>query len=284
MATLSQEQDAGTGQGRRVRSTGQWARLASSWRIQVRVIRALMIRELITRFGRENIGFLWMMAEPLLFASLVGIMWTLLRGGTEHGSISTAAFIATGYIPLTLFRHSVSQSVKLFSANSSLMYHRQVKVLDIVFVRFLIEFIGASMAFLLIGSVLHLLGLMPIPMYPGYLLWGLGLYGLFTLSLCLVLAPLSEKSDVLEKLIPVTTYVMIPFSGTFTMNAWLAPKAQEYMVYSPFVDAVELIRYGVFGDVVTPIYNPVVPLVASMVLMTIGLMMCRRARRTLVID
>lgn len=284
MATLLPLRDDGAGRGPKVRNIGQWARLAFSWRVQVRVIRALMIRELITRFGRENIGFLWMMAEPLLFASLVGTMWTLLRGGTEHGSITTSAFIATGYIPLTLFRHSVSQAVKLFSANSSLMYHRQVKILDIVFVRFLIEFIGALMAFLLIGSVLHILGLMPIPVNPGYLLWGLGLYGLFTLSLCLVLAPLSEKSDVLEKLIPVTTYIMIPFSGTFTMNAWLTPKAQEYMIYSPFVDAVELIRYGVFGDLVTPIYNTAVPLIASMVLMTIGLMMCRRARRTLVIE
>ena len=41
------------------------SRLKSGWDIQVRVIKALMIRELTTRFGRENIGFLWVMAEPL---------------------------------------------------------------------------------------------------------------------------------------------------------------------------------------------------------------------------
>ena len=31
---------------------------AQGWRIQRRVVGALMIRELVTRFGRENIGFL----------------------------------------------------------------------------------------------------------------------------------------------------------------------------------------------------------------------------------
>ena len=54
-----------------------------------------MIRELVTRFGRENIGFLWIMVEPLLFAGLVGIVWRFMKGPEEHG-VSIVAFIATG--------------------------------------------------------------------------------------------------------------------------------------------------------------------------------------------
>ena len=75
-------------------------KLAAGWRIQRRVIGALMIRELITRFGRENIGFLWIMVEPLLFATLVGVVWRFMKGPEEHG-VSIVAFVATGYIPLT---------------------------------------------------------------------------------------------------------------------------------------------------------------------------------------
>lgn len=261
------------------------SRVRRGWSVQVRVIRALMIRELHTRFGRENIGFLWMMVEPLLFAGLVGVMWTILRGASEHGAqISTAAFVATGYIPLTMFRHVAARAIGVFTANSSLMYHRQIKVLDFIIVRFLIEVIGSMMAFCFIGSVLYALGLMPIPQQPAYLLAGWGLYALFVFGLGLVLAPLSERSEVLEKLIPVITYIMIPVSGTFTMNEWLAPIAQRYMVYSPFVDAMELIRYGVFGDLVRPIYllGPVI--YPSLVLIALGLTMCRRVRKRLVVD
>jgi len=256
---------------------------AAGWRIQRRVIGALMIRELVTRFGRENIGFLWMMVEPLLFAGLVGIVWRFVKGPEEHG-VSVVAFVATGYIPLTLFRHVLGRSIRLFSANGSLMYHRQVKILDFMLVRFLIEVIGSMMAFVFIATLLFTIGEFPIPADVGALLVGWFVYCLFTFAVCLVLAPLSEMSDVLEKLVPVTTYIMIPFSGTFNMVSWLTPEAQNVMYYSPFVHAMEMIRYGVFGDRVNAVWDLSVPIGASLVLLLIGLGLCRRVRRTLVVE
>lgn len=256
---------------------------AAGWRIQRRVIGALMIRELVTRFGRENIGFLWIMVEPLLFAGLVGIVWRFMKGPDEHG-VSVVAFVASGYIPLTLFRHAVSRSVRVFTVNGSLLYHRQIKVLDFIFVRFIIEVIGAMMAYLFIASILMLLDLFPVPADLGALLGGWALYCLFTFSLCLVLAPLSEMSDVLEKFMPVTTYIMIPFSGTFNMVSWLTPEAQNAMYYSPFVHSMELMRYGIFGARVDARWDVSVPITASVVLLVIGLAMCRRIRRRLVVE
>jgi ABC-type polysaccharide/polyol phosphate export permease len=31
------------------------------------VLGALLIRELLTRYGRHNIGFLWLFVEPMIF-------------------------------------------------------------------------------------------------------------------------------------------------------------------------------------------------------------------------
>jgi capsular polysaccharide transport system permease protein len=258
-------------------------KLAAGWRIQRRVISALMIRELVTRFGRENIGFLWIMVEPLLFAVLVGIVWRFMKGPEEHG-VSVVAFVASGYIPLTLFRNAVGRSVRVFSVNGSLMYHRQIKVLDFIFVRFLIEMIGAKMAYLFIGTLLILLNEFPVPADLGAFFTGWFLYCLFSFSLCLVLAPLSEMSDVLEKFMPVTIYIMIPFSGTFAMVSWLTPEAQNAMYYSPFVHAMELMRQGIFGSRVDAHYDVAVPLAASLVSALIGLGLCRRIRRHLVVE
>ena len=256
---------------------------ARGWRIQRRVIGALMIRELVTRFGRENIGFLWIMVEPLLFAGLVGIVWRFMKGPEEHG-VSIVAFIASGYIPLTFFRNAVNRSVRIFSVNGSLMYHRQIKVVDFVVVRLLIEMIGAMMAFVFIAAVLMALGEFPAPADLGAIVAGWSLYSLFTLSLCLILAPLSELSEVLEKIMPVTTYIMIPFSGAFNMVSWLAPAGQKFMYYSPFVQAMELMRYGIFGSRVDARWDVSVPLMGSIFLSVIGLSMCRSVRKHLVIE
>lgn len=259
------------------------SKLAAGWRIQRRVISALMIRELVTRFGRENIGFLWVMVEPLLFAVLVGFVWRFMKGPEEHG-VGVVAFIATGYIPLTLFRNVLGRSVRVFTVNASLLYHRQIQVLDFIFVRFLIEVIGTMMAYLFIALILMAFNEFPVPADMGAFLLGWVLYCWFTLALVLCLAPLSEKSDVLEKLIPVTTYIMIPFSGTFAMLSWMTPAAQSVLYYSPFVHAMEIMRHGIFGDRVNAHWDISVPIASSLVLTLIGLSMCRRVRRHLVAE
>jgi capsular polysaccharide transport system permease protein len=264
-------------------SRNSLSRLREGWRIQVRVIHALMIREIHTRFGRENIGFLWIMVEPLLFAGLVAIIWRFMKGPEEHG-IGVVAFVVTGYIPIMLFRHGVSRSISVFVANGSLMYHRQVKVLDFVFVRFLLELIGSMMAYVFIASVLILFDQFPIPADPGLLVGGWMLYAFFTLSLCFMIAPLSEMSEVLEKFMPVVTYVMIPFSGLFTMASWLTPTMREYLLLSPFVNGMEMMRKGIWGDQITAYYNIWNPLGCSIVFTVIGLALCRHVRRTLAVE
>lgn len=257
--------------------------LSEGWRIQNRVIIALMHRELTTRFGRENIGFLWIMAEPLLFAGLVAIVWTVMKGPTEHG-VGIVAFVVSGYLPLTVLRHSFGRCTNIFVANGSLMYHRQIRVLDFVFVRVMIEAIGGMMAYVFIGTVLVFFDLFPVPDNIGLMVAGWALYTLFTLSACLIIAPLSEMSEILEKVLPVTIYISIPFSGTFFMVSWLTPEARDFMLWSPMVHAVEMMRAGLFGNNVRAYYDATVPLAISMVLMVIGLAMCRRVRRTLVVE
>lgn len=249
---------------------------------QGRVIHALMIRELTTRFGRENIGFLWIMAEPLLFAGLVAFIWRFLHGPEEHG-IGIVAFVISGYLPITLFRHGVARSAMIFTVNNSLMYHRQIKIMDFILVRFLIEFLGGMMAYVFIATILVFFDEFPVPQNVGLLIAGWLLYALFSLAVCFVIAPLSEMSEVVEKFIPVTTYVMIPFSGLFTMQAWMTPDIRTYLAWSPFVNAMEMMRKGIWGEDVTAYYNPWNPAICAMVVGVVGLALCRRVRRTLTV-
>lgn len=255
----------------------------SGWRIQVRVIGALMMRELTTRFGRENIGFLWIMAEPLLFASLVGLMWTFMKGYSEHG-VNVMAFTVSGYIPLTLLRSGLARCAMLFTVNGGLMYHSQIKIIDFVFVRFFIECIGAMLAYFFIALLLITVGVFPVPSSIGFMLLGWLYYCIFVLSLCFMLAPLSEISEAVEKVLPVVTYIMIPFSGTFNLTEWLSPQVQAVVAYSPPVHGMEMMRYGIFGDIIHPHFDYVYPLGFSMVLLCLGLALCRYVRRELVVE
>lgn len=257
--------------------------LRQGWNIQVRVIGALMVRELTTRFGRENIGFLWIMVEPMLFALGVGILWRFMKGPVELG-FDVIAFTVSGYIPLVLFRSVISRSIMSFTANGSLMYHRQIKVLDILLVRFLIELIGHMMAYLGIALFLGALGIFPVPYDVGYVILGGAYYAFFTLAVALVLAPLSEMSEVLEKITPLFTYLMIPLSGAFYLVSALSPTAAQIVLYSPPVHGMEMMRLGLFGPSIDPQFDFLYPLIFCLPATLLGLVMCRIIRRRLVVE
>jgi len=78
--------------------------------------------------------------------------------------------------------------------------------------------------------------------------------------------------------------VMIPFAGTFNLVSWLDPSLRDAMLWSPFVDAMEMIRSGVFGGRIHAYYNVWIPLAESMVCMMVGLVLCRAIRRRLVVE
>lgn len=259
------------------------ASLRKGWDTQVRVVTALMLRELTTRFGRENIGFLWVMVEPLLFAGLIAIFWRVSKGPTDYG-VDIVAFVVSGYVPMVMFRSVVNRAVSSFTANGSLMYHRQIKILDIILVRFLIELIGHMMAYLFIAVALITFGFFPIPYDLGFLLLGWAYFSLFSLSVALVVAPLSEMSEVIEKIVPVTNYMMVPFSGAFFLVGSLAPAAANIVLYSPPVHGMEMMRLGVFGPSINPQFDYLYPLAFCLPCMLIGLLLCRYVRKDLVVE
>ena len=91
-------------------------------------------------------------------------------------------------------------------------------------------------------------------------------------------------SEILEKFVPVTTYIMIPFSGLFYMVSWMKPEMREYILMSPFVNGMEMMRKGIWGDQITAYYNIWNPIACSAVAAMIGLALCRRVRRTLSVE
>jgi capsular polysaccharide transport system permease protein len=185
---------------------------------------------------------------------------------------------------MVMFRSIVNRAVSSFTANGSLMYHRQIKILDIILVRFLIEFIGHMMAYSFIAVALITLGFFPIPYDLGFLLLGWAYFSLFSLSVALVVAPLSEMSEVIEKIVPVSNYMMVPFSGAFFLAGSLAPAAANIVLYSPPVHGMEMMRLGVFGPSINPQFDYLYPLAFCLPCMLIGLLLCRYVRKDLVVE
>src|ERR1041384_7611743 len=99
--------------------------LIRSWRVQKRVWGALFMREIQTRWGRRNLGFAWLFAEPLVFAFPVIFMWSKVRSPYEHG-LPMIEFVWSGYLPLLVFRHVTGHALHVIRSNAAMLYHRSV--------------------------------------------------------------------------------------------------------------------------------------------------------------
>jgi ABC-type polysaccharide/polyol phosphate export permease len=228
--------------------------LLKSWRIQRRVIGALLMREILTRFGRHNIGFLWLFVEPMLFTLGVTTLWTLT--GASHGSsLPIVAFAISGYSSVLLWRNMPTRCIGSVTPNLALMYHRHVKVIDIFASRLLLEASGATISFVMLSLVFIGLGRITPPEDPSKVLFAWFMLSWFGFSLAIFLGALSEQSELVEKLWPPTSYLLFPLSGAAFMVDTLPRAAQDIILLLPMVHGIELLREGYFGSTFKAHYN-----------------------------
>lgn len=224
--------------------------------IQRRVLGALILREIHTRYARENIGFLWLMGEPVLFAGGVIAMRTLLPffPKEQHG-MTLIGFLMTGYLPFLLYRHMISRCIFAVKASTSVLYHRQVRIIDIYLSRLVLEAVGIIMAFTGGCTLFVLTGFMDPPLRL-YLLFAGWFYAIwFCAAFSMAVGAASELSDLVEKLYNPVSYLSLPVSGAFYMVDWLPHQWQQVALYIPLVHFFEMIRGGYFGDTVTVHYD-----------------------------
>jgi capsular polysaccharide transport system permease protein len=255
-----------------------------SLRQQRRVITALMLRETYATYGRDNLGFGWLIAEPLVFALPVLGMWSLIRARSEHG-IPMLAMAWSGYLPILLFRHLNSKVLTFARRGVGLLYHRQVTIFDLFAGTVLLEIMSNIMALLVSGVALYILGVIDVPQD-----WALFCLGYFYMvwwcvALALIMGSLSERGEIIEKIWTPAAYMYLPVSGFFYLAEWLPDKVRYWaLTVVPGLHGYEMIRAGLLGPVFRPYYDiPYVSVVLG-VLTLIGLKLLRDTHEYLVVE
>jgi capsular polysaccharide transport system permease protein len=242
-----------------------------------KTLNALLIRELMVRFGHNNIGFLWLVGEPLILTIGVMIVWSFVYGRENHG-VPILPLVLTGYSMLTVWRHMVSRFVHCFRHNSGLFFHRRIRPFDMLVARGLLELVGTLIAFFVAYIPLALLEVIaPVHDYL-IMLTAWFLMFAFTFGVGLIIASLTEISETLERFVQPVMYLLLPLTGCFYMVAWLPDTAQKVVLWSPLVHASEMFRGGYFGATVPTTWDASYLAVWAVVVNAVGLAMIRKAQ------
>lgn len=246
--------------------------------IQLRVLHALLMREAITRFGRDNLGVLWLVAEPMLFTVGVAALWTF--AGMRHGyGISPVALAVTGYSSVLMWRNATSRCGSALEQNRNLLFHRNVRAADVFAARILLEVCGATASFAILASTCIYLGWMPLPGDMLKVLIGWLLLAWFGSSLALMMGSATAFSRLVDRFWHPAAYLLFPLSGAAFMVDWLPKGMQSFVLLVPMVHGTEMIREGWFGRAVHARYDVGYIAMCSLLLSVSGLYLAKIADR-----
>ena len=223
---------------------GETALILRGARMQLRVIGALVIREMHSRFGRHYMGYIWLFFEPLLLGVCIGLIHAWRDRPTAFGPFE---FHAVGYILFFVFRGILARATMVIRMSQPLLYHRSVTLPDVFYARHLIEFLSCT------GVMLAMLfGLYvsngSVPESPLKMALALIMLALFSQGLAFLAASITTAVEGSERLIHALTYLMLPVSGLFFLVEWLPDWLAQMALWIPILHLFELLRDGQFGS------------------------------------
>ncbi|MBP0466863.1 ABC transporter permease [Roseomonas sp. PWR1] len=225
--------------------------LVDGARLQLRVIGALVIREMHTRFGRQRLGYLWLFAEPLLLGGVIALLHGASGG---EGIRSSFEFFSIGFMLFQLFRGIVARAPNTINANQSLLYHRQVTLPDLFFARHAIELAAsAGVMALFVFAGIAMGG--EAPDHPVKMILALVLMLLLAQGLAFMVGSITSEFEAVGYFIQVATFGLMPICGLMFMVEWLPAEWQEAALWVPTVHLFELMRDGQFGEQFNPVYD-----------------------------
>ncbi|MEM7056121.1 MAG: ABC transporter permease [Pseudomonadota bacterium] len=217
----------------------------------LRILHALMLREMITRYGRNPAGYLWALAEPVGFIALLWLVFSQISHQPPIGK-SFPLFYATGYIAFYWVNDIADVTGRAVHVNRPLLAFPPITPLDTILARFFLQALTVLVVAMVVlgGLVLSSHEDISVNMRPLFLAYmlatGLGLsIGIFN-------SWAFARWPVWERVWAIVSRPVFLISCVFFTYAALPGAGKGVLWWNPIVHIVGLVRAGIY-----PSYDPV---------------------------
>lgn len=246
-----------------------------------RVILALMLREMSTRYANSPGGYIWAIVEPLGFIAMMAIGFSLMARVPPLGT-SFVLFYASGFLPFNLYKaleNDVSAAIRF---SRPLLLYPAVNWLDAILARFLLGMITNILVLILIiwGSLMmasHSAALDLVQMLHSIAAAGaLGL-GVGTLN-----AFLHGRFPLIRTAWKIINRPMFLLSAVIYTLEDLPTSIQKILWWNPLVHLTGMMRDGIYPNYQPQYISQPYVYGIAFVSMAIGLLFLRTYSRDLV--
>jgi capsular polysaccharide transport system permease protein len=256
------------------------AELINGFRVQKRVVWALMLRETKTLFGKHKLGYLW----AVINASFqIGVFWAIreFAGFQSPHGMSTPVFLLCGFVPWFIFNHGLSNGMSAIWANRSLLTYPQVFPLDPLVARVALQCAMQAVVFILLLFVALVTGhqvtlVDPLALFVTFVLATMLAFGGATLC-----SGLNLMWPTTSQLVPMLIRALFFTSGLFFSVSDLPEKARNFLFYNPLTHLLEYARSAFVDGYGAHYIDLPYAFGFALVFLVVGLLIERYARRYL---
>ncbi|MEA2731738.1 MAG: capsular polysaccharide transport system permease protein [Acetobacteraceae bacterium] len=211
-----------------------------------RVIYAIMLRDIRTRFGHTKLGYFWAIMEPITHLMTLGMVFYAVNQAPPPVGDNLFLFYITGLVPFLMFSHVSHDVMSAAEANNAMLQLPIVKRTDIMVAHALRQFATELCVGIIIFSIAGLLGQRGMPADPltafaaVTLLWVLALgVGAFNL----VVVELFPSYETLYASVIRLLYVA---SGIYFSPIAMPDWIRDALAWNPILQGIEFFRSGFF--------------------------------------
>ncbi|NKN36851.1 ABC transporter permease [Agrobacterium sp. a22-2] len=212
-----------------------------------RIVSALLIREMSTKFGSKPGGYIWALLDPAAHVALLTLLFQVIARVPALGT-SFPLFFATGYIAFNFYSSTVNYLSSAVKGNKALLNYPNVAPVDTVTARFILQLGTMSVvAFIILGAILLTLHTTPV------LDWLVIIEAAMAASLLAVgvgmgNAVLFARFALYEKIYGIVTKPLMLMSGVFFLPDNIPHPFREFLLFNPLIHVVILFRTGFYPE------------------------------------
>lgn len=221
--------------------------MSAQFKTFLRVLYALIMREGITRFGRNQLGYLWAFIEPAAYVLIFVFGRAALRDRIPFGD-SIVLFVLTGLMTFRIASSIANRAKSAISGNEALLAYPLVKTLDLVIARILLEAATMVTLFLIFLAGVAVFGGVRIQMNLESFVQALGATVLLGTGLGVFNAVIGRLLPLWERLWGLISMPLFITAGIFFLPGSLPPEIMRVLWWNPFLHCVEWMRDAVYLD------------------------------------
>lgn len=248
-------------------------------RLQIagRVINAIILREINSRFGESRLGYLWAFLSPMVGLVVLYIIFAFIR--QRETEMPLALFLITGWFTYGFYQSMTSMISNSEASNRMLLMHPNVTRLDVMISRAALDTMTTFSLTLL--AVLASALIEPIPFPDDLLLTvaSFGAAGTFGMALGVTMGAISTYFPFAMNFVQPVNRLGFFLSGVLFTATMMPSWTYDYIKWNPLIHCIEGIRQGWFQSYQSPILDLTYTYSIAIPLLAVGLYLERRTRR-----